>query len=241
MSKITNDQNIQEWTEKADYVVEKFTEQGDFYRQHVLNPALFSLLGDVKGKTILDAGSGEGYLARMLSKQGAKVTAVEPAEGLITHALEREKKENLGITYIKADLSKWDAVPNSFDIVVSNMVFMDIPDYQSAIRNCISALKSKGLFIFSISHPCFDIKGHWEEDKPYVQVTDYFSEYNIQNYIGYSFHHMLSAYVNFLIEQGCSIAKMLEPRLPLEIAKDNKRFERDRNIPNFLLIKAIKE
>ncbi len=126
MSNITNAQNIQAWTENSDYVIENFTDSGDFYRKHVLNPALLQLLGEVNEKKILDAGSGQGYLSRMLAKKGAKVTAVEPAEGLITYSLEKERDENLGITYIKADLSTWKAKTNNFDIVVSNMVFMDM-------------------------------------------------------------------------------------------------------------------
>lgn len=214
MTKITNNQNIKAWTDATDYVIKKFTEDGDFYRQYVINPALFSLLGNIKGKKVLDAGCGQGYLCRLLAIKGAKVTGLEPAEGLINYAISREKEEKLDIRYIKADLSKWSEMPDHFDIVVSNMVFMDIPDYINAIKNCITALKSKGKFVFSISHPCFDMPGKWEEEKPYVKVSNYFSEYKIQNYIGFSFHHMLSTYVNILIENGCTIKKMLEPQLP---------------------------
>jgi len=241
MSSITNGQNIKEWSEKTDFILNKITDEGDFYRKHVINPALFSLLGNVKGKLLLDAGCGEGYLSRYLAKQGAIVTGLEPAEGLINHAIEREQKEKLGITYIKADLSKWKDKEKYFDIVVSNMVFMDIPDYENAIKNCIKVLKPKGLFIFSISHPCFDIKGKWEEEKPYVEVSNYFDAYTMQNYIGYSFHRMLSDYLNLVIKEGCVIKKILEPRLPLEIANTDKKYTRDKNIPNFLLVQAIKE
>ncbi len=237
---ITNAQNIQAWSEATDYITQKFTDDGDFYRQHVINPALFSLLGDIKGKTVLDAGCGQGYLSRKLAKKGAKVTGLEPADGLISYAIEREKKEKLGIIYIKADLSKWHDKPNYYDIVVSNMVLMDIPEYKSAIKNCITVAKPKGLFIFSISHPCFDVKEGWRVQKSYVEVKNYFNEYKMHNYIGYSFHHMLSAYINIVVEEGCSIKKMLEPQLPLEIAQQNKYNQRDKHVPNFLLIQAIK-
>lgn len=225
--------------QESDYIIEKFTDEGDFYRQHVLNPALFSLLGDVKGKTILDAGSGQGYLSRMLAQKGAIVTAVEPAAGLINYAKEREKKEKLGITYIHADLSTWEE-SSTFDIVVSNMVFMNIPDWKQAMKNCIKALMPGGLFIFSISHPCFDQEDGWTE-KPFVEVRNYFDEYKIANYIGHSFHHMLSTYVNFVIELGCTITKMLEPQLPLKLAEKNKHHERDKHIPNFIVIQAGKD
>lgn len=239
MSNRTNDENIKAWEEKSAFVIEKFTDEGDFYRQHVINPALFSLLGNVKGKSILDAGSGQGYLSRLLAKQGGNVTAVEPAAGLIRYSIEREKQEKLGITYIKADLSSWSGKSNHFDIVISNMVFMDIPNWKAAIKNCINSLKSGGLFVFSISHPCFDQAEGWG-DKPYVEVRNYFDEYEIKNFIGLSFHHKLSDYINLLIKNGCRIDKMLEPQFPISAIDKDKFHERDRNIPNFLFIKSIK-
>ena len=44
----------------------QYTDDGDSHRSVTLNPALFNLLGEVKGQAILDAGCGEGYLSRML-------------------------------------------------------------------------------------------------------------------------------------------------------------------------------
>src|SRR5438270_447775 len=99
--KISNDENISAWSNNAQYVIEKFLHDGDFWRKHVLNPVLLHLIGDVTNKTILDAGCGQGYLSRMLAAQGAKVTGIEPAEGLVLYAKEQEKKNSLGIQYIK--------------------------------------------------------------------------------------------------------------------------------------------
>ncbi len=154
MTKVTNDQNIQGWSAASFETLDSFGEFGDFARQHLLNPALFSLLGNVKNKKILDAGCGQGYLSRLLAKKGATVTGLEPAKDFIQYAIDREEKEKLGITYIKEDLSKFE-VDEQFDAVVSNMVFMDIPNYRTAIHNCIKSLKQVGSFVFSISHPCF--------------------------------------------------------------------------------------
>lgn len=252
MADITNNQNIKAWDEGSGNVIEKFTDEGDFYRQYFLNPALFSLLGDVKGKTILDAGCGQGYLCRKLARMGAKVTGIEPAKGLIDYAIQREKKENLGIAYIQADLSTWEA-KETFDIVVSNMVFMDIPDWKGAIKSCITALKPGGLFVFSISHPCFeyvhkdpsDAKDFrhvkdWEEE-PYIKVEEYFEEHTVRNMIGYSFHHTLSDYINFILDNGCVLKKLLEPQLSKDLVKKYKQHERDFHVPSFLLVKAVKE
>ena len=49
--------------------------EGDFVKQHLLNPHVLRLLGDVRGRRILDAGAGQGYFSRMLAARGARVVA----------------------------------------------------------------------------------------------------------------------------------------------------------------------
>ena len=157
MPERTNADVIRAWA--ADDSAHTFGEEGDFARQHLLNPTIFALLGEVAGKQVLDAGCGQGYLCRLLTRKGASVTGVEPTEGSYRAALEREEAEPLGITYLQHDLSAFTSMQNSFDVVIANMVFMDIPDYTAAMRNCIAALKPGGDFLFSLLHPCFEEPG----------------------------------------------------------------------------------
>ena len=129
---ITNQAVIQGWSQITEQEIDDFGENGDFFRQYLLNPALLELLGDVNGKTILDAGCGTGYLSRMLARKGAKMTGVEPAESMFNFAVSKEKEAPLGITYLQHDLSDFHTA-EKFDFVVSNMVFMDIPDFERAM------------------------------------------------------------------------------------------------------------
>ncbi len=76
MTKISNDDNIQQWSTAPLSVLESFGEQGDFAREHLLNPALFSLLGNVNGKKILDAGCGQGYLCRLMTSPRAEARGI---------------------------------------------------------------------------------------------------------------------------------------------------------------------
>jgi len=239
MTSITNDQNIQEWSSVPNEIIENFGDQGDFSRQHQLNPAILSLLGYVKGKKILDAGSGTGYLSRLLAKKEAHMTGIEPATNLYNYAVSQESKESLGITYIQEDLSTWKSTPNTFDIVVSNMVFMDIPDYQTAMKNCINSLKQDGVFIFSILHPCFEEDIDWRQQQ-FVAVKEYFKEFAVKQFAGHFFHRTLSTYINFLADHGCTIKKVLEPKLSEEIIKQYPQQERSNHVPLFIVIKAKK-
>jgi SAM-dependent methyltransferase len=230
----TNQDIIKLWS-SADPTA--FDDEGDFARRHLLNPAIFQLLGDVLGRHILDAGCGQGYLSRLLARQGARVTGVEPTSVFFDYALAREAAEPLGITYLQRDLSVLHEFVNAFDAAIANMVFIDIPDYESAMRNCVRALKPGGTFVVSLGHPCFEEPGENWPGKRYVAVREYFEESVTPQRYGFDFHRTLSTYLNLLIDLGCTIRRVLEPQLSPEAAQEIGN-DRDVHVPSFIIIAA---
>ena len=92
-------------------------------------PRLLELLGDVAGRSVLDAGCGEGYLARVLTANGARVTGIDLSPRLI--AMAREKDTEGQIEYRVGDLSQ--PLPDHvdrFDAVASYLVLNDVEDYR---------------------------------------------------------------------------------------------------------------
>ncbi len=53
---------------------------------------LLELLGDVAGRAVLDAGCGEGFLARILAARGARVTGLDLSPKLIAMARGRDPR-----------------------------------------------------------------------------------------------------------------------------------------------------
>lgn len=240
MSSVSNKRVIDDWSNVSKTVLDNFGDEGDFSRRYLLNPSIFKLLGDINGKIILDAGCGNGYLSRLLTKRGASVTGVEPAKTLIDYAMEKENKEKLGIKYFAEDLSNLSDEHKDFDVVVSNMVFMDIPNYEVAIANCIKVLKPGGIFVFSISHPAFEEFSAEYLRNGCIKVKEYFEEYEIKPTYGYSFHRPLSKYLNLIIKLNCTIKEIIEPQLDKDIADANPNELRNYHVPSFLLLKAKK-
>lgn len=238
---ITNAAIIKEWGSASREAAEQHGDDGDFARQHLLNPALFSLLGDIEGKKILDAGCGQGYLCRLLARRGAIVTGVEPAESWYAYAQEREQQEQLSITYIQEDLSTFSQYHDTFDVVIANMVFMDIPDYQTAMHNCIVSLKCGGSFLFSITHPCFEESSTEWNKKGYVEIRGYLQEFAIPSQYGYWFHRPLSTYLNFMLSEGCTLQRLVEPQLSEEVVKQyGTQHTRNVHVPQFFVVYAQK-
>ncbi|HLG63008.1 MAG TPA: class I SAM-dependent methyltransferase [Ktedonosporobacter sp.] len=235
MSEITNAEAIKQWSNVPQELAENFGDEGDFTRRYLLNPAIFALLGDVTGKAILDAGCGQGYLAR----KGAIVTGVEPAEKFYAYAAQKEQEERSGINYIQEDLSAFTTLTESFDYVIANMVLMDIPDYVTALRNCVAALKKGGGLLISLLHPCFEESGSAWADKGYVEVRDYFRERTVPQHYAPFVHRPLSTYLNAIIQAGCMLQQVIEPQLDKEIARHHQR-ERYHYVPGYVVIYATK-
>lgn len=57
----TNDEVIQQWGTVPREVLESMEPVGDWAKRHLLNPVLLRMLGDVRGRRILDAGCGHEY------------------------------------------------------------------------------------------------------------------------------------------------------------------------------------
>lgn len=227
--------NITAWSEAADEL-QTFGDEGDFARRYLLNPTIFTLAGTLAGKRILDAGCGEGYLSRMLARRGALVTGVEPATRLYALCAQYERREPLGIEYINCDLIDLSLPPSQFDLVIANMVLMDIPDYQAAIHMLATLTQREGHVIITLAHPCFEESGASWPQKRAVQTDEYFALYERPQRFGVLYHRPLSAYVNLLLEEGLTLRRMVEPRLPDGVTRDGN--DRDAHVPSFIALYA---
>jgi 2-polyprenyl-3-methyl-5-hydroxy-6-metoxy-1,4-benzoquinol methylase len=227
---ITNQTNIDAFASYSREEIEAFGDDGDFGRQHLLNPHLLRLLGDVAGKRVLDAGCGTGYLSRKLARLGADVTGLEPSSTFYSYCMERETQEPLGISYMQEDLSVWK--PNdSHDVVVCNQVLMDIVDVDAAIAACIAALKQGGQLLVTLQHPCFENPASEFDEQGHIRIAEYLGEYVIPQTYGVKIHRPLSSYLNTIASHGCRLREMVEPQLEYPYLA-----LKDAHIPSFLII-----
>ncbi len=144
------------WNTNADRWDAGYDDDGDPNRRYQSDEPMLALLGDVDSQRILDVGSGNGYLARKLTRAGAIVTGIELSDRFLEIAKAREDKERLGIDYYHGSAADMDFLPDEhFDKAVSNYVLMDIRDYTAALRQVYRVLQPGGCFVVVISHPCF--------------------------------------------------------------------------------------
>lgn len=215
--------------------------EGDFGRRLLLNPTIFRLLGDIEGKTIMDAGCGHGYLSRLLADRGAHVVGIEPAAVPFAHAARLEAERPQGIRYLQRDLSALGDPGGTFDAVVANMVLLDIPDWRPALANCISAMKPGATLIYSLHHPVWvpGQFGAWVA-RGVVEVRDYLNEHDQTGGHAPNFHRPLSLYLNETIRLGCTITELVEPQLRPDQIESSEQ-EILTRIPNYIVIAARRD
>ena len=217
-----------DWATLADWFDENQGDAGDLWHRTLIFPGLLKVIGNVKGRDILDVGCGNGSLARILAAMGNRVTGVDGSAGIIEHAQRREAAQPLGISYFDADaanLARFDA--NTFDLVTSCMALMDMPDAASAIREMGRVVRRSGRCVMLLSHPCFDVPhasrwltewGFGREPNVSIRIDRYreiFSEWlrwsHEVDYEMLAYHRPLSWYFGVIREAGLAVTMFDEP------------------------------
>jgi SAM-dependent methyltransferase len=112
------------------------------------------LLGDVRGKRVLDLGCGTGQAAIALARQGATVIAVDASADQIEVARERAARAEVRIEWHRSDLADLAFLrADSIDIAFSADAVAEIDDLSRLFRQVHRVLRHHAPFVFSHVHP----------------------------------------------------------------------------------------
>ena len=134
------DDRLGGWVSSAEAYT-AFQDGGDPNRTLLMDPVMLRLCGDVAGKAVLDLGCGEGRFSRMLVERGAHCIGIDVTPSMCARARERDRSANV---YACADAARLPFADASFDLVVSYITLVDIPDYRAAIAECARVLRPGG-------------------------------------------------------------------------------------------------
>ncbi len=248
-----NNDDLSRWNEIAREYDAHIT-QGDFFRTRLLDPAVYELLGDIKGRRVLDAGCGQGYLAHTLSTRDARVAAIDGSEKLIEVAREHYKESGQLRFSVHNLLTRFPFPDGSFDTAVANMVLMDIDPIAPALLEFSRTLKPGGVFVFSILHPLFangnvrkGLREYVTGTLPFYALHTYATpqkkEWRIPGttHVTHVYQRSIEFYAHSLRDAGFLIADMREPVFShTEVEGKSGAMRLLAEIPMFLIVRARK-
>jgi SAM-dependent methyltransferase len=215
------------WQASAKAWIAEMGEQGDFGRRYVLDPIMLPRALARAPRKALDVGCGEGRFCRMLKQHGVDVTGtdatgiavtgIDPTPGL----LEAARAHDPNGTYLGAAAERLPFGDNAFDLVVSYLSLIDIPDIQAAIPEMARVLAPNGALLIanlnSFNTACIDtgwISGS-DGRRLYYPIDNYLEERS--TWIEYrgirirNYHRPMSTYMRALLDAGLRLSYFDEP------------------------------
>lgn len=220
------------YDELADEYAE--TVETDAYNAYLEFPGTSSMVPDVDGKRVLDAGCGTGLYAEWLLEQGADVVAVDVSEAMLDHARKRVGER---ATFHRANLGDGldFAAEESFDGVVSALVLGYVENWRRTFSEFARILRPGGFLVFSVMHPMDAL----DEDANYFETERRTKDWSTE--VPY-YRRPLAEMINPLVETGFRVDEITEPQ-PTEAFREKRpeRYEKESRRPVFLCVRAVKQ
>lgn len=227
------------WDESAAAWIADTGDEGDFGRRYVLDAPMLERVTGRGFATALDVGCGEGRFCRMLRDRGITATGIDPTEALLGAAQARDPDGDYRLGRAEA----LDFADASFDLVVSYLTLIDIPDIDAAIPEIARVLKPGGTLLIAnlasfntAGQPAGwqvgpDGQGRFVIDHYMTERADWVQWRGIRIH---NWHRPLSRYMTLFLGQGLELRSFLEP-MPSNDADPAAR-ERHRRVPYFVLM-----
>lgn len=206
-------------------------------------PYVERLIGDIKGKSILDYGCGSGQFTRRLHDIGAIVTAVDASESAIDIA---RRKDNRNIQYRVIKNNDVSFLKNnSLDGAVSTFVLCTIKrnsQIQHMVKQIYDKLRPKSYFIILEPHPNslgYEYVSMRREKPEKIETGTHIKVHlNGMDSPFYDYWRSIEDYKEILEHSGFNIDKIKEPVIK---GRPDETFWKDERIQSpHLIIRARK-
>ena len=212
-------------------------------------PYIMGLIGDVGGKSVLDAGCGGGFYSLLLGEKGAKVLGIDGSEEMIKIAKKKASRRMLDARFEIGEITDLRIKDGMFDLVLSTLVLMEVKDLDKAVSELVRVTRKGGDIVISVQHPTLTA-GDWEREsgqKLFRKLDDYFTEKELEEVwederkeqVSFNYYHRsLQAYTQPFLEKGCVLTHLFEPH-PHEVYKtlNPREYEDTKRIPHFIIFK----
>jgi len=250
--------------------IDWYNENAEGYAAHVRNPedsifhslyekpAMYKLLPDLKGKSVLSLGCGSGEDSAYLKAQGAeRSVGIDISSGLIEIA----RRDHTDCEFLVMNMEHLDFPDASFDFAYSSLAIHYLEDWSSMFSEVYRILKPGSQFQFSCGHPIYSALKKTEDTpersvRQLALITDRTAKTAevVGGYLGrrklddalkhmgvITWHKPISEIINEATSAGFLVEKFVEPK-PLEKMKEisMRDYVKLSEVPYFMVIRLLK-
>jgi len=184
------------------------------------------LLGNLRGKKVLEIGCGGAQCGIAMAKQGAQVTVIDISEEQLKFARALADKNRAKIEFHQGDIRKFPYIPSrSQDLVFTAWALLYVDDLESCFNESYRVLKKGGRFVLAMPHHFFEVidsktlklKGSYFKTGKYESVETW-QDGSKHKFVSYP--RTVSEVANTLIGSGFNIERIIEPDSRIHYKRD---------------------
>lgn len=184
-----------------------------------LDEADARLLGDVRGRDVLEIGCGAAQCARWLVTRGARVAAFDISRGQLLHARRIDEETGVRVPAVQADAEALPFAAESFDVACSAFGALPfVADAHAVLAEACRVLRPGGRLVFSVTHPIRwafpDDPAGLTADRSYFDRTPYVEEDETGEVVYVEHHRTLGDWVGLITAAGLVLRSLVEPEWP---------------------------
>jgi ubiquinone/menaquinone biosynthesis C-methylase UbiE len=190
------------------------------------------LLGEVRGKRVLDLGCGGGQCSIALAREGATVTGIDISEAQLVYARQLAEQEAVAVQFVRGSAEDLSALAvGAYDLVFSANTLGYVADAGACLAECCRILAPRGRIVLSLDHPlrnCFFESGAGgQDDEPSITPARSYYETGPQRWrwgstgvVVQTYHRTIGQWTDLLAAAGLQLQRIAEPPPPLELLDD---------------------